>query len=63
MYRPQKVRLKSNDWRSVFLWLNIAMNLRKKLWMLMLKFKKLLCCTMSVILMLSLISCSVRRVF
>ena len=30
---PQKLDLKSNDWRSVFLWLNIAMILRNKLWM------------------------------
>lgn len=28
---PQKLDQKSNDWRSVFLWLNIAMSLRKKL--------------------------------
>ncbi len=27
---PKKLDLKSNDWRSVFLWLNIHLNLRKK---------------------------------
>ena len=30
---PQKLDLKSNDWRSVFLWLSTATNLRKKLLM------------------------------
>ena len=27
---PQKLDLKSNDWRSVFLWLNILLNLKRK---------------------------------
>ena len=30
---PQKLDLKSNDWRSVFLWLSTATSLRKKLLM------------------------------
>ena len=30
MYRPPRVRPKFNDWRSVFLWLNIVMRLRNK---------------------------------
>ena len=29
--RPPIVRPKSNDWRSVYLWQNTALNLRKKL--------------------------------
>ncbi len=28
---PQKLDLKSNDWRSVFLWLNIVLNSKRKL--------------------------------
>ncbi|EFO69813.1 hypothetical protein HMPREF9210_0582 [Lactobacillus iners SPIN 1401G] len=31
MYRPPKVRPKSNDWKVGFLWQNIVLNLRKKL--------------------------------
>lgn len=29
---PQKLDQKSNDWRSVFLWQNIVMNLKRKWW-------------------------------
>ena len=28
---PQKLDEKSNDWRSVFLWLNTLLNLKRKL--------------------------------
>ena len=32
LYRPPKVRpKKSNDWRSVFLWQNTVMSLKRKL--------------------------------
>ena len=31
---PKKLDPKSNDWRSVFLWLNIASNSKKRLLML-----------------------------